>query len=58
MTYGKIIPRTPTTKYHDSKRKGVIHIDMCSPIKNDQQVKKRKMDQTLRILRVKNMDLK
>jgi hypothetical protein len=28
----------PSRAHDDSKRKGVIHIDMCSAIKNDQQV--------------------
>jgi hypothetical protein len=35
----------PSRAHDDSKRKGDIHIDMFSPIKNDQQVKKRKMVQ-------------
>ena len=35
----------PSRAHDDSKRKGDIPIDMCSPIKNDQQVKKRKMVQ-------------
>jgi hypothetical protein len=61
MTHGKRIPRTPDDQiwfphrwihhippsraHDDSKRKGDIHIDMFSSIKNDQQVKKRKMVQ-------------
>jgi hypothetical protein len=35
----------PSPAHDDSKRKGVIHIDMFSPIKNNQQVKMRKMVQ-------------
>jgi hypothetical protein len=36
----KMIYHIPPSRAHDdSKQKGDIHMDMCSPIKNDQHVR-------------------
>jgi hypothetical protein len=56
-----MIPHIPPSRAHDdSKQKGDIHMDMCSPIKNDQQAytRPRKNDHSLLLITVRYLKLK